>query len=48
MKILLNKKSKKGGWWISSDYITYRQDGGSLLPAAWNERVKELEKERTN
>lgn len=41
----LCRKNKNGSWTLSSDYLNYRSEGGSMGAIAWNSRVKELNRE---
>lgn len=40
-----NIKTKKG-WILISTYLQYRAEGGKLSPGNWNDRVKELIREK--
>lgn len=42
----INKFHKNGSKTLCSDYLNYRNEGGSLSPIAWNNRIKEMEKEK--
>ena len=37
-----NKQCKNGSWNLSSDYLKYRSEGGSMSPAMWNSKLKEI------